>query len=187
MFQDIMSLQKLLTGDSFYWCCALAGSGIFAIQFCLNLIGFGDLEDTDDINDAGGFKWLSRQALTGFLMMFGWSALTCQKEFNLNGAPKIGIAILCGAIAVFATGFIFKIAKKLHSYGTVFKIEDTIGLEAVVYQRIPRDGVGKVSVYIENFIREIDACSNDQKEVPSFVRVKIINKVDDKTVVVEMI
>ena len=189
MFQYIMNLQNWITGDSFYWFCALSGTGMFVIQFCLNLIGLGDQEDVDDggITDSGKFKWLSRQAITGFLMMFGWSALTCQKEFDLEGVPRVAIAFICGAIAIFATGFIFRIAKKLHSNGTVFKIEDTIGQEAVVYQRIPRNGVGKISVCVENFAREIDACSNGHKEVPSFVRVKIINKVDDKTVVVETI
>ena len=190
MFQDIISLQKWITGDSFYWFCALAGSGMFIIQFFLNLIGLGEQEDVydGDVTDSGKFKWLSRQAITGFLMMFGWSPLTCQKEFDLEGgAPRVGVALLCGIIAIFATGFIFKIAKKLHSNGTVFKIEDAIGQKAVVYQRIPQDGIGKVSVCVDNFVREIDACSNDHKEVPSFVRVKIINKADDKTVVVETI
>ncbi|KAF3362693.1 Uncharacterized protein PHSC3_000934 [Chlamydiales bacterium STE3] len=184
-----MNLQNWITGDSFYWFCALAGTGLFVIQFCLNLMGLDDQEDVDDngIDDSRKFKWLSRQALTGFLMMFGWSALTCQKEFDLEGAPRFGIALLCGFIAIFATAFIFKIAKRLHSNGTVFKIEDAIGREAVVYQRIPRNGIGKVSVCVENFVREIDACANDRREVPSFVRVKIINKADDKTVVVEII
>lgn len=184
-----MSFQEWMIGDSFYWFCALVGSGMFAIQFCLNLIGLGEQVDIDDggIADAGKFKWLSRQAITGFLMMFGWGALTCQKEFNLERIPTIGIALICGVITILATGFIFRIAKKLHSNGTVFKIEDTIGQEAVVYQRIPRNGLGKISVCIENLVREIDACSSNSQEIPSFVRVKIINKVDDKTVAVETI
>lgn len=152
-------------------------------------MGLGEQEEIDDggITDSGKFKWLSRQAIAGFLMMFGWSALTCQKEFNLEGASRIGIALLCGGITIFATGLIFKLAKKLHSQGTIFKIEETIGQEAVVYQRIPANGIGKVSVSIENFMREIDACSSDRNEVPSFVRVKIIQKLDDKTVMVKML
>lgn len=189
MFQYIMNLQHWINGDTFYWFCALTGTGMFVIQFCLNLIGLGDQEDVDDggIADSGKFKWLSRQAVTGFLMMFGWSALTCQKEFDLGGVSIITIGFISGAIAIFATGFIFRMARNLHSNGTVFKIEDTIGQEAIVYQRIPHGGVGKISVSVENFAREIDACSNAYKEVPSFVRVKIINKVDDKTVLVETI
>lgn len=187
MLQELINFQNWFTDDSFYWFCALVGSGLFIIQFCLNLIGFADHDTNDGIADAGAFKWLSRQAITGFLMMFGWSALTSQKEFNLGFAPTLGIAIFSGLIAIFVTGLIFKTARKLHSNGTVFKIEDTIGLEAVVYQRIPSEGIGTISVCIEDFVREIDACSTVQKEVPSFVRVKIINKINDKTVLVEML
>jgi hypothetical protein len=162
---------------------------MFILQFGLNLIGLGDQEGFDEgaASDAGSFKWLSRQALTGFLMMFGWSALACENEFDLVGAPRIAIALLCGIIAIFATGYIFKVARKLHSNGTVFNIEDTINKEAVVYQRIPHGGVGKISVCVENFVREIDACSSDQGELPSFIRVRIMSKADDKTVVVERI
>lgn len=174
---------------SFYWLCALAGTGMFIIQVCLNLMGLGEYEgfDEEGITEAGNFKWLSRQALTGFLMMFGWSALTCQKEFNLESTPTLWIAFLSGMVTIFATGFIFKIAKKFHSSGTIFKIEDTIGLEAMVYQRIPSNGTGKISVSIDSFSREIEAWSSNHIEIPSFVRVKIINKFDDKTVIVEIL
>lgn len=189
MFESIISLQNWIADDSLYWFCAIAGTGMFVIQFCLNLMGFSDQENIDDggIADAGNFKWLSRQAITGFLMMFGWSTLTCQKEFNLEAPLSILIGLICGIAAIFITGFLFKMARKLHSSGLVFKIEDTIGLEAVVYQRIPCDGVGKISVCVENFVREIDAYSHGNKEVLSFARVKIISKVDDKTVSVEAV
>lgn len=188
-FQDMMNLQELMIGDSFYWLCAFIGSGMFFIQLCLNLIGLDEPEglDHESLADVGKFKWLSRQALTGFLMMFGWSALTCQKQFHLESALTLFIAFLCGVIAVLVTGCIFKIAKKLHNSGTIFKIEDTIGQEAVVYQRIPPNGVGKVCVCIEGFTREVDARSIHYQEVPSFARVKIMNKMDDQTVVVEII
>lgn len=190
---DIMDIFTYLldwrVADSFYWFSALVGSGFFIIQLFLSLVGIAIEEDFSEeaVLDAGKIKWLSKQALTGFFMMFGWSALTCRKEFNLNEALTISISLMCGIFAIFATGLIFKLAKKLHSSGTVFKIDETIGQEAIVYQRIPPFGCGKISVTIANFIREIDACSNDNIEIPSFVRVKIVNKVDDKTVLIERI
>src|SRR5688572_12333178 len=96
---------------SFYWFCALTGTAMFVIQFCLNLMGLSEYEgfDEEGIAESGNFKWLSRQALTGFLMMFGWSALTCQKEFNMESAPTIWIAILSGMVTILATGFIFRV------------------------------------------------------------------------------
>jgi hypothetical protein len=184
-----MNLYELINNDAFFWFCALTGSGMFIIQFCLNLIGLGENDYADEGNSIGSvkFNWLSRQALTGFLMMFGWSSLTCQKEFGLEGYLRISIAILAGVLAVFATGLIFKIANKLQSPGTVFKIEDTIGQEATVYQKIPNNGVGKISICMDDFTREIDALSSNKEEILSFTRVQVIKKADDKTVVVKII
>jgi hypothetical protein len=87
-----------------------------------------------------------------------------------------------GLITLLITGLIFRGAKKLHSSGTVFRIEDAIGKEAMVYQRIPKDGAGKISISLHNFTHEIDAVSSLQEELLSFTSVRIIEKVDEKTV-----
>lgn len=86
-------MQDHFTPDSFYWFCALTGFGLFLIQFCLNLVGIGNEES---VNDAIHFKWLSRQALTGFLLMFGLSALTCEKEFGIVGDSRLSSLFQAG-------------------------------------------------------------------------------------------
>ncbi len=168
--------------DSIYWFCALAGSGLFAIQFILSLFGAiaEDLEDSGEMD--GKFKFLSKQALTGFLMMFGWIGLTCQKEFALSGFHTIWISASFGIVAMLVTALLFHGAKKLRSSGTVFRIEDAVGLEAIIYQRIPKDGVGKITVSMNQFTHEIDAIAYE--DLPSFINVRIIKKADEKTVLV---
>lgn len=181
-----MNLQEIIYGDTFYWFCALTGSGIFTIHLLLNLIGIGEFDNFDNVgmSDAGQIKWISVQTLTGFLMMFGWTALTCQKEFGIDGPLMIAIALTAGAIAIYIIAMLLRFTAKMHSRGTVFNIDSTIGLEALVYHRIPVNGVGKITVCIENFTREIDALSKDQHELTLFSKVKIIQKIDDKTVLV---
>ena len=73
-------------------------------------------------------------------------------------------------------------ARKLHSSGTVFKIEDAIGQEAVIYQRILKKDKGKLLMSLNNLTREINAIALNEEEIPSFTKVKIINKVDENTV-----
>ena len=80
----------------------------------------------------------------------------------------------------------FFIAKKLRSPGTVFRIEDAIGKEAMIYQRIPKGGSGKISVSLHHFTYELDAISFEQEDLPSFTFVQIIEKFDEKTVIVAM-
>jgi hypothetical protein len=117
-------------------------------------------------------------------MMFGWVGLTCKHEFGLSILATSLIAFLGGLIAIFATALIFKSAKKLRSSGSVFRIEDAVGKQAVVYQRIPKGGVGKISLSLNEMTYEIDAMSHQNEELPSFISVQVLKKSDDKTVIV---
>lgn len=172
----------MLEKSGLFWFCALAGSGLFIIQFALVLIGIHD-HDLDD-GSAYDFKWLSKQAITGFLMMFGWIGLACQKEFELSLFTSSSIASVFGVLTILITGLIFRLAQKLRSTGTVFRIEEAIGKEAAVYHRIPKEGVGKISVSLRDFTHEIDAISLNGEEISSFTQVQIVKKADERTVVV---
>jgi hypothetical protein len=180
MSHFIESLQ--LSKDTFFWFCALAGSGLFILQFLFSIFGVGD--DHHDAFDAVHFKWLTKQTLTGFLMFFGWVGLTCKREFELSAIASACWAVGGGLAAIFATALIFKMARKLHSPGTVFKIEETMGKEAVVYQRIPSQGAGKISISLHHHTYELDAISMTQEEIASFTPVQIVKNMDDRTVVV---
>lgn len=186
-------LNELIKEGSIYWFCALLGSGMFFIQFIINLFGGADqdsigLDDATDASlDAKNFKWFSLQAVTGFLMMFGWTAITCQTEFGLQTLSTVVISVGTGIFAALIIRSIFKFAKKLQSSGSIYRIEDAIGKEAYVYQSIPIDGVGKISISLQNFTHEIDAISLSSEQIPSFTRVKIIEKKDDHTVVVTLL
>lgn len=177
----------MLEKDSLFWFCALAGSGMFAIQFILFLVG-GDADDFDDghSHDGSGhnFKWLSKQAITGFLMMFGWAGLTCKNELELSAVMSTLVAVGVGIGMMLITGSIFKIARKLKSSGSVFRIEDAVGKEASVYQKIPKGGVGKVTVSLSDISHEIDAIALNGEEIESFYPVHIVKKADDRTVIV---
>jgi hypothetical protein len=185
--------NDLIKSGSVFWFCALAGSGMFFIQFIINVFGgtdqdsfdVGETTDTSsDAADARRFKWFSMQTITGFLMMFGWTAITCQIEFGLKNIPTIGISFASGILAALIIRTIFKYAKKLQSSGSSFRIEDAIGKEAYVYQSIPKDGVGKISLSLQNLTHEIDAISHNSEALSSFTHVKIIEKKGDNTVVV---
>lgn len=170
-----------MSKEIIFWFCALSGSGLFLIQFFLNLIGT-DAETDEGFDD--GFHWLSKQTITSFLMMFGWVGLAGVKEFELNMLLSVILAIVAGVSAMAVTALIFYFLRKLRSTGTVFKLEEAIGKEAAVYQRIPKNGVGKITLALQEMTHEIDAISLSGDEIDSFSQVQIVRKKDDATVVV---
>jgi len=155
MYYYIDYFNELIRSGTIFWFCALAGSGMFLIQFITNIFGVVDHDNFDvseavsdnvhdtshDSSDIRKFKWFSMQTITGFLMMFGWTAITCQSEFRLQTISTIGISLAAGLFAAFIIHSILKLAKKLHSSGSTYRIEDAIGKEAYVYQSIPSNCV----------------------------------------------
>lgn len=125
----------MITKENLFWFCALLGSGSFLIQILFAF--FVGHEDDFDYS----FKWLSKQAVTGFLMMFGWVGLSCILELKFPLFLSTLIALFAGLISVLITALIFKGAQKLRSTGTIFKLEEAIGKQAFVYQRIPKGGL----------------------------------------------
>jgi len=175
------SVYQLIRQDPIFWGSAIAGSLLFLVQFFLNFLGSDHAAEDGDVDK---FKWIAKQATIGFLMMFGWVGLTCKHEFAFSPFATILTAIAGGIVATFLTVLLFKSAKKLHSPGTVFRIEEAVGKEATVYQRIPKGGIGKVSLSLNHLTYEIDAISHLGEEIDSFVPVQIIRKTDDNTVAV---
>ena len=178
---------QFFSEGSIFWFCAMIGSGLFLLQFLFTLLIGDSLENPQEGSvdfDAGNFKWLSKQAVAGFLMMFGWAGLACRKEFDASIPWTLVISVSVGLFAMFVSSLLFKGARKLKSTGTVFQIEKAIGKEATVYQRIPPEGIGKVTVLVQQFTHEIDAISHEAEEIPSFTQVQIIGQADDRTVIV---
>lgn len=183
MYENLLKFRDIIDQNFLFWFCALLGSGVFFLQLLLSLFGVGEEESLE--MDGLKIQWLSKQAISGFLMLFGWSALTCYHQFNFSSALTWSIALGAGVVTVLINGYIFKAVRRLHSPGDVFRLEDTLGKEAIVYQRIPENGVGKISVSLHNLTYEIDAISLTGEELPSFTSVRIVKQANENTVIVQ--
>lgn len=170
--------------ETVLWFSALSGTGLMIIQFLIVLFGADSDHDIDHGEiDTVKVKWLSKQALTGFLMLFGWAGLACLKEFHLPMPVSLAGAFLAGSLDVVVTALIFRFAKKLHSPGTLFNLDDAIGKEATVYTQIPKGGIGTISISLHDLTHEINAMTEGE-EIASFETVCVVKKADEKTVIV---
>lgn len=188
MFSGILSdIISFFGSEESFRLAAYVGTGLILRQVICNLFGWVDSDDVGDFNEAveyKNFKFISLQAVAPFLMMFGWTGMTCQKEFHLSLAASVKVSLLAGAASGYITRLIFKLSKFFHSPGNSCNLDDIIGKEATVYQRIPKGGTGKISISFEHLTCEVDAVSATQEEISSFTRVQILKKTDGSTLVV---
>lgn len=190
-----MNFEFFTTADMLgkvFWLCAIAGTLFFGLRILMMLVG-GDMGgdiDADGYSDSSdiSFEIFSVHSITAFVMMFGWVGLTCHLQYGLGSVQSVIIAFLVGIIAMLVTAWLFQMAGKLVDKGAIFKIKDTVGLNASVYQQIPADGRGKVNVTLSGgILRELDATAADKKEIASFQTVKVVEVIDNNTVSVRKV
>ncbi len=177
--------------EQIYWICAAVGTLFFLLRTIMMVVG-GDVDVDGDgdidvnLDDTGhAFELISINSITAFVMMFGWAGLTAYKQFNLGSTQSLITSFIVGVICMLITAYLFQLAKTFVSRGTQFKIANTVGLNGVVQQVIPNEGVGRVTVTLDGMARELNAVSGDNVEIPSFVQVSVEKVVNSNTVAVK--
>ncbi|MDH4226642.1 MAG: hypothetical protein OEV59_02645 [Deltaproteobacteria bacterium] len=185
MFEAMSGLEK------FFLVCAVIGGLLFLVKFIAELIGFGEHGDVpidvgnSDVSSAEAaesFKILTLQSLTAFFMMFGLVGFVMSNQGGINVVITFIASIAAGVGTVWAIAAIFSRAKKLQASGTM-QINDMLGAQGSVYQRIAEGGVGKVTVTVKGRQREYEAVSADKKELKTGDTIKVVDISGDRLIV----
>lgn len=171
---------------------AVFGTIFFAVKILFALVaGIGDEIDFDsggadaeldpDLDfdsdhpheTTEAFRLYSVNALFAFFMMFGWSGLAAHVQFGLGVFASICIALVIGGAAMMIIAWLLMMVRRLASPGAAFTMQSVVGKEAEVYERISADGRGKVHVYINGILRELDATTENGGDIESFTTVLI--------------
>ena len=91
--------------------------------------------DADHVDSDVGFKLLSLQSLTAFLMMFGLVGLALYRQNGVCFGGSIVGACLAGLISVWVLGRLFAWFDRLQSRGTL-QTSMVIGCKVSVYLTI---------------------------------------------------
>ncbi|MGC1516979.1 MAG: hypothetical protein WA810_15505 [Maribacter sp.] len=168
--------------EKVYWGVALVASVFMAVLLIMTLLG-GDADDLGgDVDaeiegDSGiGFQFLSLKNLTGFFTIFGWTGIACLQ----NGLPQgltVIISVICGLLMMTAMAALFYYLAKLQSSGTL-KLKNALDQIGEVYLTIGanRSRIGKVSINVQGTLRELEALTDEPKDLTQsdVVRVKEI-------------
>ena len=182
--------------EVFFLICAVVGSAFVGIRFVLLLFGLhdGDVGDgTVDGSDLDGhhadsdvgFKLLSLQGITSFLMMFGLVGMAFYHESRMGMLVSMIGGLAAGLASVWVIAKMFRMVVRLQSSGTI-PIESTVGAQGKVYLTIPANGTGRVLISVRNSLREYDASSQDKQPIETGKPVRVV-WVDGNVLVVEPI
>jgi hypothetical protein len=194
MLLDISSWWAILTlPEKVYWIIAIPSTLLLIVQIVMTLMG-GDADEVDgdfdgdlDVDGGAGWQFFSYKNIVGFFTLFGWTGL---------GFLQMGLGLLIAGFFSFIAGIsmmaimaaLFYYISKLHQSGTMI-IDNAIGHTGDVYLRIPpsREGHGKLQVEIQGSLREMDAITDDEKELPTGSIAQVLEIVNNQILLVTQV
>jgi membrane protein implicated in regulation of membrane protease activity len=182
--------------EIFFLICAVVGGIFVLIRFIMMLVGMdhgvdGDLSagahdfDGHHADSDVGFKLLSLQGITSFLLMFGLVGLALYNQSRVGIIISMTGAVAAGLTSVWIIAKMFSMVIKLQSSGTI-SIDSTVGAQGKVYLTIPEKGSGRVLISVHNSLREYDAVTQDNQALATGVAIRVV-WVDGNVLVVEAI
>ena len=185
---ELVGLGDVTGIDMLFAASALVGGILFVLYFFLLMIGgiatdiFDGLFGIDvDMGADASFKALTFQGIMAFLMFFGLAGLYVTKS---GGGPSP--AILAGAIAggasMYFTGKLFELFVNLQQDGTV-ELSEAIGAKGQVYLRIADEGVGQVTVEVNEAQRTFNAKSEDGAGIATGDFIEVLDTIGEVLVV----
>ena len=170
--------------------CAAIGGVLFLLRFILQLFGLHhdvafDIQsgDLDLSHSDTGFKALSFQGITAFLMMFGLAGMALYHDGRAQAGIAIGGATVAGVASAWVIALMFRGMKRLQSAGD-YNPRQAIGQQGTVYLTIPAGGIGKISVVINNRLSVMDAVAQDRSEVKTGEAIRVVDLLNESTLVV---
>ena len=181
--------------EKVYWIVAIPSTLLLLIQVVMTLMG-GDADDfeTDvdgdldaDMDGGAGWQFFTYKNVLGFFTLFGWTGL----GFLQMGLGLFFVGILsaiAGLIMMFVMAALFYYISKLNQSGTMV-IDHAIGHTGEVYLRVPpgREGHGKVMVEIQGTLREMEAITDDEKELPTGSMAQVLEIINNQILLVTQV
>ena len=198
MLIDISSWWAALAlPEKVYWIIAIPSTLLLLIQVVLTLAGGeaddfdtdfdGDLDSGGDIDGGIGWQFFTYKNVLGFFTIFSWTGLGVL-QIGLGLAFALVISIISGLIMMAIMATLFYYINKLHQSGTMI-IEHAVGQTGEVYLRIPpnRQGHGKVQVQVQGTLREMEAITDDEKELPTGSIAQVLEIVNNQILLVTQV
>jgi hypothetical protein len=175
-----------------FWFIALPAAAIFVVQTIMTFMGSDAFDGTSadfeaDFGEVDApFQLFSLRNLINFCLGFGFAGVSFHPLIE-NKLLLIIAAFAVGASFVWIFFIFMRQIQKLAEDNS-FKFENTVGLFAEVYLRIPGNmsGKGRVMVSVKGATHELEAMT-EQSEIPTGAVVKVLRVESGNTLIVSPI
>ncbi|MBL7739517.1 MAG: NfeD family protein [Chitinophagaceae bacterium] len=182
--------QSMAMFEKIFWVIALLFSLMFLVQVVLSFaagdgdVSAGDADDYIGHDDGIGYQFFTIKNLIAFFTIFGWTGIACIKG-GMGKGITILLALVAGSLMVVMMAFLFRSMSRLRQSGTL-QIKNAIGLIGETYLFIPalRGGFGKVHIKVQGSLHELQAMTDDEQQIATGKLVKVVDVINDSTLVV---
>lgn len=169
-----------------YYAIAFGASLLLVLQLLLALLGFDGDSDMDfdaEAHDTGGV--LSLRSVTSFFAGFGWGGVVAIRG-GLSILGATGVALATGGVLMGAVVALMRGLYAMRASGTL-DYKNAIGVVGNVYLPIPpnMEGPGQVEVLVQGRLAVVQAFTRAGHRLPNQSRVKVVDTLDQQTLVVE--
>lgn len=181
--------DSLSTIKQVYWGLAIPFTLIFLIQTVMTFIG-GELDhdgsaDFDvETDDGAGFQFFTIKNFVGFFTLFSWTGIACL-DSGMSVSQSMIWSFSAGVGMMVLMAAIFYYFSKLSDSGNM-SVKNAIGGIGEVYLpiRASRDNIGKISIKVQGSLRELDAITDDKKDLPTGAVVTVTEITPNGTLIV---
>ena len=180
---------QLTTIEQIYWSIGIPATAIFLVFLVMSLVAGADTDidlDSDvDLDIDAGFQFISLKSLLGFFTVFAWSGLACL-ESGMSNVSTILVSFISGLGMMTLVAAIFYFMSRVTDDGTL-KMKNAINGIGEVYLTIPgkRVGFGKVQIRIQGRLHELEAATDEEKDIPTGRLVTVLEVVNDEVLIVK--
>ena len=155
------------------------------LLFVGDLAAAGDADFDGPGDHPSGIGLVSTRTVVGFLAGLGWAGVVAAGE---GGSPMgtAVVAIVVGLLFAAAIFYLMRFLYDLRHSGTL-DYANALGEIGTVYLPIPAamQGTGRIQVMVQGRLKEIQAQTRDPDRIENRTRVRVVELLDENTLVVE--
>ncbi len=122
--------------------------------------------------------------MIAFFTVFGWTGIACIRG-DVSKPWTIVAALIAGSLMVVMMAFLFRSMSRLKHSGTM-DISNALNKVGETYLFIParRNGYGKVHIKVQGSLKELQAITDEEKDIPTGKLVKVVEVLNSNILIV---